>query len=258
MAQGFNVLSLLLVFLIVLLGALLGAFIAFFLFRITLGRQVERFELELRDSMDKLHYGLESLTWNIQRQTLTVRDQIKTSTPGLALSLDHEMAKDAAGLPKAGNGLRVPAEAARDISFRRRPDTERPGVSPGRSGSLQQWLQAYATSPETFQEQAGAKAVSVRKAAGPSAGPVVYEHPNGRFWLFTADGRDWVIPKAGLRIDDTSYYDTGIRELFECPGYGSHGAFAFKVVRAARVSQAGDSWTLAERGRLELRAEVGA
>ncbi len=257
MVRGFSIPELTLEFLLVLLGALLGAYVAFYLFRFNVGRRMERSVKEIKDALSELQIGLDSLSRNLNAQAPAARDRLKLNLPTLFESQNRDpgtagrLSPDKAP-PAASDKIVVEA-------FRRRREPDPSGSQAQRKCQLESLLKLYATDSDAFQSEVTAKAVSVRKVGpGPGAVANVYEHPNGRFWLFAADGKEWVVPKPGLRIDDTSYYDTGIRELFESPGYESNQAFSFKVIRPAAVVRAGDSWTLGDRGRLELRAEANA
>ena len=250
MTQGVDLPAFLWVLLAALLGGLLGAACVGFLFSRRIERRLRWMHSDLMEMTGALQDRIAGLGRVVQQQKGTGR-----AAAGIGVGLgeyswraDHETARDPAG--------RADSEGARPSERQRDESTQ-----PEQKWNLRRWLECYSSDPTTFQERSGAKAVSVRKSgSGASTSAAVYEHPNGRFLLFDADGREWVIPKAGLRIDDTSYYDTGIRDLFNCPGHQSSRAYTFTVEQPALVNREGDSWLLAAdgKGRLKLRPEAGA
>jgi hypothetical protein len=225
MAGNPSLLNWLLMLIAAACGSMAGAVLIYFLLRLTLFRNLESSVRHMNNQINALRDDVAVMRRSLQKQAADAPGQTKTVLP------------------------REPAGAAIQAA-RTGPDDPK---------HWRDLLPLYAADPGAFQDRAGAKPVSVRKlGSGTAAATGVYEHPNGRFWLFTTEEGAWVIPKPGLRIDDTSYYDTGIRDLFECPRYESHRAYAFHVVRPAQVNQSGDTWILAHNGLLELQAEAGA
>jgi hypothetical protein len=76
----------------------------------------------------------------------------------------------------------------------------------------------------------------------------------GIYHLVEADGRGYVVPEPGLRLQENYFRSEGINYLFTCPNFRPGSSWArILVVSPAVVQENGDRWTVSAKGELRER-----
>jgi hypothetical protein len=152
-------------------------------------------------------------------------------------------APDVVGISLAG-AARNPQTDDAPLIEGRQPEIV-PNLSP-----LDELVHLYNSDAQQFSER-----VTFRRGAYSQAGDgaVLNEVSFGRFLIVEVGGLPYALPHPKVRIDETSYHDTGLSELFECRGYeAGHSYDSYRLVKPARLSADASRLLLVERGVLEM------
>jgi hypothetical protein len=84
--------------------------------------------------------------------------------------------------------------------------------------------------------------------------PKFTKKEGGIYHLLEAQGRFYVVPEPGLRLQEGYWRSEGIGHLFACPHLeeGESGSLIW-LVSPARVEEAGDRWCVTEKGEIRER-----
>lgn len=89
----------------------------------------------------------------------------------------------------------------------------------------------------------------------PNVPPIFQTKPDGSFVAYATDSENLyaVAPFSGCILQNDLYSSGAFGEVFECPGFDPEYKYHVKVIRPAFFTQDHETWTLEEKGKLELK-----
>lgn len=89
----------------------------------------------------------------------------------------------------------------------------------------------------------------------PNTAPVFKTMANGSFVAYAIGSENLyaVVPFSGCILQNDLYNSGGFGKVFECPSFDPEYTYNVKVIRPAFFTQDHETWTLAEKGKLELK-----
>lgn len=120
-------------------------------------------------------------------------------------------------------------------------------------------VRLFETDKPAFMKRYDVKKLAAKSRPGDR--PFMFdEDPHGRIWLFSAENgmQNWAVPSGNIQINQQTYRDFGIGELFNCGGYVDSAVYSyFHVVRLAVMVQRGDGWMCEVKGEMTVGSEAG-